>query len=89
MIGIQRCNPSGVEENSCDWYSCIGKNALSFQATSPTINIVIRYSEEVDKSSSCQYKPCENEPARFGQAVARIKLGKTIEQGPALEVESN
>ena len=75
MIVIQRCNPSGVEENSCAWYSCIGENDLRFRATSTTINLEIQYSDEVSKSSSCQYKRCENEPARLGQAVARVKLG--------------
>ena len=51
---------------------------MSFQAASSTINMELRYSDEVDTSSSCQYKRCENEPARLGQAVARVKLGKNI-----------
>ena len=44
------------------------------------MNLELRYSDKVDKSSSCQYKQCENEPDRSGQAVAREKLGKIIKK---------
>ena len=76
FITIVRCNPSGIDENKCGWYSCIGENALSFQALSSSVNLELRYGNKVDTSSSCQYKRCDNEPTRFGQAVARVKLGK-------------
>ena len=64
------CNPSGVTEGSCAWYTCIGPNTQSIQATSTSLNVKLQYSSEVNAMAAC------TDSCRTGLAVARVKLGK-------------
>ena len=63
------CNPSGVTQGSCNWYTCIGPNTQTIQATSSSLNVELRYSSEVNAIASC------TDSCRTGHAVARVKLG--------------
>ena len=64
------CNPSGVTQGSCAWYTCIGSNTVSVQATSSSLAVELRYSSNVNTVATC------TDSCKTGHAVARVKLGK-------------
>ena len=66
------CNPSGVTQGSCAWYTCIGSNTVSVQATSSSLAVELRYSSDVNAVATC------TDSCRTGHAVARVKLGKKL-----------
>ena len=52
------CNPSGVTQGSCAWYTCIGPTSVGIQATSSSLSIELRYSSNVNAVATCTDSGC-------------------------------